>query len=300
MPRLKPRSLPPEHWSIVFGAAAGVNSTDFYALGYTPDLDEFEVARNPNHQQFTHIFRFKNGQRRVIARIPKRLDDIWVSPSGVVYAAGDPRGVIEIRGDVCTEVAVSPIPGTFAAIWGTGEEHVFACGNNSPFLLYRQSGAWSNITLPAGARGLWEVSGFSETDVYTVGEGGQILHFDGRDIRSIDSPTTRWLTSIAPMPKGRLCIGGYSGILLYGNINGWRFVDTGTEKPLLHIVPYRNGCAFVTPDGLWWFDGASPPQLLVRQGGRWLNSLGDALMIVHGDSAWLFDGAAVTPLDTLL
>lgn len=301
MPTIPTRPAASPHFKLVFGEAAGLREDDFHVLGYCRELDEQEIARNPAHQDFTHLVRFAAGHRAVLAKVTQRLESLWASPCGVVLGVGQPKGVIEIRGNQLSQLAIPDVPGTFAKIWGTGDEHVFACGNYRPFWLYRERGAWRDLPLPADTPGLWCVRGTRETDVYAAGQDGAILHFDGQTVRRLDSPTTRWLTCMAELPGGRICIGGHDGTLLYGNRQGWRHVHTGTHEPLLNIVPWRDGVCFVTPDGVWWFDGIQAlPQLLVRQGGRWLNAVGARLMIVNSEEAWLFDGQQLQPLDTTL
>jgi hypothetical protein len=300
MPMLKPKPPPPDHWNLVFGAATGENSRDFYVLGYSPDLDEFEIRTNPLHQEFTHIFHFKDFNRQLVVRVNERVDDIWRSPSGQVYAVGSPRGILEITAASCTEVSIPNIPGTFSAIWGTNDDHIFACGTHATFLLYRRFGSWTQIPLPTGINSLRDIAGFNERDVYIVGDNGQILHFDGRHFYQLDSPTTRHLTCITPLDETNLCIGGYGGVLLFGNIKGWRFISTGTSEPILNLGRFEGRVCFGTPDGVWSFNGKTAPSLLVRQRAHWVNSLGDTIMIVDGYDSWLFDSHRLFKLDTVL
>jgi hypothetical protein len=294
-----PRKAPPSQpRKLVFGAAAGRGPEDFYVVGYCRELDELELATNPDHEEFTWIYHFAGTQRQLVTRLSQRIDDLWLAPSGVVYAVGRPRGVLQIRGLSCTEVSIENVPGTFAGIWGPDEDHVLCVGHHDSFLLYREFGRWLNVPLPPKTGGLWDVGGINEHDVYAVSDEGEIVHFDGQQLVKLDSPTTRWLTAVAPMPDDRVCIGGYGGTLLYGNRRGWRFVDTGTDEPLLSLAPHRAGVCFLTQDAVWWFDGVSAPHLLLRQGGRWINALGGSIMIVDGESAWLSDGVNLTQLDT--
>lgn len=300
MVTLPPRSPAKPTYKLVLGAASGIGPASFCALAYCHAQDEQEIANHPEHQQFTFVLRFHGGRRELIARLPERLNDLWRAPTGVFHGVGAPRGVLEVHGNQVFEVSIDDTPGTFASIWGTTDDHVYACGSHESFWLYRRLGTWHRLELPAGTGGLWCTAGFNEADVYAVSDKGEILHFDGRSVHNLDSPTTRWLTSIAPMPGGRLCIGGYGGLLLYGSGQGWRSVVTGSEDPLLKIVPYRDGVAYLTADGLWWFDGIHTPQRLSPQKGRWLNGIGDVLMIVDDEDAWLFDGNRLQALDTVL
>jgi hypothetical protein len=292
VPATKPAPI-----DLTLGSAAG-SADDFFVLGYSHEYDDIESARHPEQEQSTFILRYKERVRHVVKILPQRVNDIWQSVEGKTYAAGEARGVLEIGFDVVTEVSIEDVRGTFASIWGSGEEHVFACGHYQPFWLYRRAGRWHRLALPAGTSGLWRVAGLHERDVYAVSDVGEILHFDGHRVSKLDSPTTRWLVAIAPMPDGRVCIGGHQGILLYGDVTGWRTVESGTDQPILNLVPYEEGACFVTPDGLWHFDGRQLPRLLVSQGGRWVSRVGNSLIIVNDERAWLFDGSNLIRLDT--
>jgi hypothetical protein len=300
MTLLKIRAGPPEPIQLTLGAAAGASADDFLVLGYSPAFDDEESADHPEHEHNTFILQYAGGRRRIVAQLPMRVDDLWYSPGGPIYGVGESAGVLRIDAGVVTEVAIDNLPGSFSSIWGVGEAHVFACGNYDPFWLYRRAGTWHLLPLPPGVDGLWCVVGHHESDVYAVSGTGEILHFDGHQVRRLDSPTTLWLTAVAPMPGGRMCIGGYEGVLLYGDTNGWRSVDSGTDEPLLSLVPYQDGVCFVTVDGLWHFDAKQPPRLLLDHGARWLSRIGNCLILAGDEEAWLFDGRDLTSLDTML
>lgn len=300
MSLLQPADSKSQPFALVLGAAAGPSHHDFFVLGYSQQYDRRESDRHGQRWESTFVLHYREGVRSVIAVLPQRLDDLWRSPQGRIYAVGDPVGVLEVTSAGVTELTISDTPGAFTSIWGTGEEHVFACGHYEPFWLYRRAEVWHRLSLPVAVGGLWRLSGHNEGDVYAVSDRGEILHFDGQHVQRLDSPTTRWLVSIAPMPEERVCVGGYEGVLLYGNTLGWRTIDSGTDAPLLNIVPYLKGTCFITPDGVWYFDGRQQPRCIVRQGGRWISLVGDRLLVVNNEQAWVFDGRALAPLNTLL
>ena len=69
---------------------------------------------------------------------------------------------------------------------------------------------------------LTAVDGFSPTDVYAVGMGGMIVHWNGQDWRPLDSPTNVTLTSVRCASDGRVYVGGGGGIVLVGSrADGW-------------------------------------------------------------------------------
>lgn len=301
MPKMKKRPPPPSRWPLSTGSAAGRSSKDFFVLAYSADYDKYYAPRNPPTEEYTHVLRFQDLKKSQVCRVPDRLSKVWLSPEGMAYAVGNPEGVFEISPTGCNEVAMDGLPGVFTAIWGTGEDHIFACGIFSTFVLYRRFGAWQQLPLPQGiSAGLHGIAGFNERDVYFVGHGGIVLHFDGQSLRNLEVPTTRTLVSISLLDDQYLCIGGYGGSLLFGNQRGWRFVPTGTDEPLLALAQFRQSVCFPTPDGVWSFDGSRAPTLLIDLPAGWINGLGDAITLCDLNSTWLFDGQNLTKLDTVL
>ena len=162
---------------------------------------------------------------------------MWCSPSGKIYAVGDPSGVFLIDQHGCQEIALNNLPGFMSAIWGTGEDHIFVCGSENSFIAYRKFGNWLEIPLPtAGLPPLWAIAGLNEQNVYFVGDEGTILFFDGKKIHQLDSPTTRHLTGIVAHDGNHLCVCGYLGTLLYGNHNGWRIVPTDSDDHIRKLA----------------------------------------------------------------
>jgi hypothetical protein len=169
-----------------------------------------------------------------------------------------------------------------------------------PFALHRANGKWSQLTLPAiSCDSLNAVFGFDEADVYFVGDQGTILHYDGKMLTEIEVPTTRWLRRVGPLGR-KVCVGGTDGILLYGSMRGWRQVPTGTDEIIDGIASWKGRVFFGTPDGVWQFDGKNAPSLALGRPAQRVQSFADGLLIEWGFDAHLWDGATVTPLDTIL
>ena len=305
MPKLKKKTIP-SSWYCSFFATAGRSSSDFFVLADSSEYNEYYRDTNPPTiwsptSYFTHILHFKNLVRHKVCRVPDRLTYLWWCPSGTAYAVGYPPGIFQINASGCREVALNDLEGSPSAIWGTGEDHLFVCGGHETFVLYRHYGTWLRIPLPdGGSPPLWGVAGLNERDVYFVGDDGTIVHFDGKQLRHLDSPTTRHLTAISPLDDQHLCIGGYGGVLLFGNRKGWRFVPSGTDEPLQKLARLGNQVCFATPDGVWAFDGQNNPTLLVDQPAGWVDSAGDAITVHDYGKSWVFDGQTLTPLDTVL
>ncbi|MCF7223630.1 hypothetical protein [Marilutibacter chinensis] len=137
------------------------------------------------------------------------------------------------------------------------DNELYICGQSSQ--VYRHSnGAWENIS-PSGARiaspTLESLDGLSHNNVYAVGDSGHILHYDGARWSTLDSPTHRPLSCVRCKGEDEVYACGNDGLLLVGNRNEWRVVDTGRTMNFWDMVLY-DGCLYIShADGLVRFDG---------------------------------------------
>lgn len=116
--------------------------------------------------------------------------------------------------------------------------------------VYRRSNAgnWSRIddgvVLPRGrakAGGFNSIDGFSESEIYAVGWGGEIWNFDGTTWRACSSPTNLILERVLCAPDGVVYACGQRGTLVAGRTNSWAIaVEEGPEDDFW---------------GMEWFDG---------------------------------------------
>jgi hypothetical protein len=99
------------------------------------------------------------------------------------------------------------------SVWGTGPTDVYAVGgpvgNGQPTLALRfHRGAWRELN-PGGTGTLWWVAGSGATDVWMVGTGGRILHWDGESFAEHASGTTATLWGVwAASPDDAWAVGG--------------------------------------------------------------------------------------------
>lgn len=300
MPKIKEKKKvpPPSQWELVYGNAVG-KSNDFYTIAYCPDLDEFEKNRNINHTEYSFVFHFVNMKRHQITRLNKRLDALWQMPSGLVLAAGNTEGYLEIYSQNVKEVALSNVPGQFFCFFGLNKDHLYACGGFAPFFYYRLFGKWLNIALPRDCPNLWSIGGFHENEIYVVGDNGTILLFNGKDLIINECPTTSRLTSVAVLNEKYLCIGGYMGTLLMGNKNGWRFIPANTEERFLKIAEFNGKVYYGASGSLWAFDGLNVPTVEVDKKVRWINKLDDGLLFDNGE-AYCYVGGVLQPIERML
>ena len=303
LPRRAPQT--PGPFLAELGSAAGPSVRDFYVLAHSSEYDEvFEHTNPPTFQsptsRFTHVFHYRDGVRDQVHRVNDRLLTLWQSPTGETLAAGFPRGIFVISSSGVSEIVFKGHAGVFTGIWGPSSDHVFACGMVPPFVLHRLHGQWQPLPLPASsATVLRGVSGVGAADVYVVGNAGTILHYDGRDLAVLEVPTTRELARIAPLGKN-VCVAGDEGVLLFGSVNGWRQIPSGTDETLDGLAAWQGHVFFGTSDGVWRFDGASKPTIELKKSAARVQGFADGLLVVNGADAWLWDGTTLTPLDTTI
>ncbi len=298
MPVLSPKGAAPAQLRAVLGPAVG-RSDDFWALGYCAELDERERSTDPDHEQFTFVFRYQSQAKGLIERVNARLDGLWQPGQGPLLAVGDPAGIIEIEPTGSREVTLGKKYGQFMAVWGSSDSHVFACGGAyRHFVLYRRYGQWVELPLPADTPWIYDVCGFHENEVYFAGEHGLVLLWDGQAFTRMQVPTTRYLTHLARLGDQYMCVSGYQGTLLMGNRRGWRLVPTQTEDDLLSIAELGAKVYYGTSDTVFSFDGSSAPVAELDTPARWISGLSDGLVIDDGETSKLFHGGTLHDLDT--
>ena len=100
-------------------------------------------------------------------------------------------------------------------IWGSSESDIWAVGvkNSSGAILHFNGVAWSEVPPIANNFALWDVWGLGPDDVWAVGSGGRVIHFDGTQWQSVNSGTDQNLTAVWGT-NSELWIGGHIGGLL--------------------------------------------------------------------------------------
>ncbi len=99
--------------------------------------------------------------------------------------------------------------GVLSAVWGSGEDDVFAVGGDEFGRVFHYDGTvWSEMDVPEMPLLVW-VFGFGSDDVYAVGRGGGVIHYDGSAWSELDSGTTEDLWGIwGSAPDDMWIVGG--------------------------------------------------------------------------------------------
>lgn len=198
------------------------------------------------------------------------LFDVWARSPSEVHAVGW-NDILTFDG---TEWRESPHPltdGSLGSVWGT-DGAIIASGGAGTLMLDDGSGwrvwrrgvtevlqgvwasetktiavggsqawsfdgaEWSLMALPADDLSLSEVWGSSPTDVFAVGGGGTILHYDGSAWRSMESGTAAHLRGIGGSAPNDVFAVGSDGVILHYDGATWTSMPSGTEETLTGVV----------------------------------------------------------------
>jgi hypothetical protein len=105
------------------------------------------------------------------------------------------------------------------------------------FQKYRQEG------------GVNALDGFSEKDIYFIGENGFLWHFDGKKSSMIDTPCNFPFTKIVCADDAKVYVGGRQGQLLVGKDNQWQVVISSKSADAcgvntMHSMVYYKGTLY--------------------------------------------------------
>jgi hypothetical protein len=224
MPNVKPSRV-----TFLDGHSAGKGLLGVLAFpeDYAPDVEftMFLTTRNDQWAQLQFDFDIISVSS---LSVPTRNYYAW-------WLAGKRGEVVEVVGGKPTVTRIATAGtgarnkyGYLAQIREVDGE-LFVCGYRRQ--VYRHDGGqWTLISAPIldhRPEGPWNgfesIDGFSRTDVYAVGDEGEIWHFDGNQWTRCASPTNRNLADVRCFDD-RVWICGDGGLVLEGDRNGWNVV----------------------------------------------------------------------------
>ena len=103
--------------------------------------------------------------------------------------------------------------GVLSAVWGTGPSDVFVVGGtfDQGEVYYFNGQTWAAMEVPNVPLLVW-VFGFAHDNVYAVGVGGGVVHYDGNKWTALDAGTTDDLWGIwGRAPNDMWIVGGRTG-----------------------------------------------------------------------------------------
>jgi hypothetical protein len=88
---------------------------------------------------------------------------------------------------------------------------------------------WNSSTADVPLSGVWAAA---SNDVWFVGDGGAIRHWDGTQLTASSSPTTNGLRAVFGRSANDVFAVGYGGTVLHWNGTAWSAIETGCATPL--------------------------------------------------------------------
>jgi hypothetical protein len=92
---------------------------------------------------------------------------------------------------------------------------------------------------------LLDIDGSGPNDIYAVGTGGAIFHYDGSQWSSIDSPTNVHLTGVKCVNMDEVYICGFHGTILRGNHLGWEVLSSNDEVSNFYSLEYYANAVYL-------------------------------------------------------
>jgi hypothetical protein len=177
--------------------------------------------------------------------------------------------------------------------------HLYACGTGFQ-VVRREENGWRPIDegIFVGAirpiHILTSIDGQSETEIYAVGTGGTLFHYNGALWAELEFPTNYGLTKVRSV-GGESFIRGFHGLLGRGNREGWEVLSGARGNCHLTDIEYCFDRLYVASeyDLSVLHQNSLSPVAIPLEGELsfgWLCSGFGQLWSVGGESILCFDG----------
>jgi hypothetical protein len=141
-----------------------------------------------------------------------------------------------------------------------------------------------------------DIDGFSEQDIYCVGNEGRVLHYDGKLWKTISFPTTMDLETVCCAGDGNVYISGRKGTTYKGRGNAWQLIHTGELSLPFRDMVWHEDQVWCTSDyGVWTIknnkvESAKLPDGMNVYAGNL--SVGDGVLLLagYGGAAFMENG----------
>ncbi len=140
---------------------------------------------------------------------------------------------------------------------------MYACGGQH-MVLRREKGRWvhhdEGLFTPAVEgnidRSFFDMEGTGEGDIYCVGGGGAVAHFDGQQWTLLESPTNYNLYRVLCRSPEEVYFCGNGGTLFRGHRDGWESLGlSDPEQTLYGMAWFRDRLYVCSTQGLWRLEG---------------------------------------------
>jgi hypothetical protein len=140
--------------------------------------------------------------------------------------------------------------------------------------------------------GFNSIDGNTSNNLYAVGWGGEIWHYNGHQWMSIESPTNVILHDVKVIGDDAIYICGNTGVILKGYLHNWEIIEYKGPISNWRTMAWFHGILFIA-DGhdLYSLNGNLMSPVKVSTKGFFpaicLHSTGQSLMAVAADSAYM-------------
>ncbi len=159
-----------------------------------------------------------------------------------VWAVGEQGTILHFDGSAWTTVTTGAAY-TLWGIWGEDPNELWAVGGTvdgkTPSVLLHYDGMdWTEVP-DVGMKGelFFKIWGTSAKDIYIVGDGGALVHYNGTSWERQDSGTTaRLITVHGSGPDDVYVVGGLNqSVVLHKDETGWSSIYIGTAGGMMGV-----------------------------------------------------------------
>jgi hypothetical protein len=226
------------------------------------------------------------------------LHGVWGPNVNDIFAVGFGGRVVHYNGATW---ALQPTPAgglfTLSDVWGSSGTDVWATGAPGDTLLHYNGTTWSIVTVSGTHGSTMGVSGNHNYDVFVVGNGGAIIHYDGINWSPQTSGTTNDLMDVFAVRDSNVFAVGRAGTILHWNGSFWAAQASGTTNDLNAVWGssgqdvYAVGAAgtILHYNGTAWSPMTSGTRAVLN--GVWGSSSCNVFVVGFGGTVLHFDGS---------
>jgi hypothetical protein len=187
-----------------------------------------------------------------VAALDQERQGFFLGDSGRVLVTGLGQRVVE---DIPTEESL----GEVLRIRNIADQ-LYVCGMTGQ-VYRRYDGKW--LAIDEGIRGrnqldLGDIGGTDPNNIYAVSSFGEIVHFNGKSWRILESPSNVPLTGIKVISESEIYVCGQDGIVLRGfGPDAWEVISNPEFNNHLYSAEWYRDRLYAAYDGglLEWFRG---------------------------------------------
>jgi cysteine-rich repeat protein len=260
----------------------GASSNDVFTVGYTGLIAHYDGSSWTDMQ----------------SGVETTLESVWGAAANDVFAVGYPGTILHFDGTAWTQQTAPDPEREYASVWGTSGDNVFAA--HATGIDHFDGTRWRALASPSGRfDGIW---GSGPSDIFAVGEAGNVVYFDGATWSTMDqTATTADLFSVSGNGPSDVYASGDRGTIIHYDGAHWAPVSTPTGQAIPSVWSAAANDVFaITSLDILHF-GQSGPTLHDMPAGTseallavWITAPDDVTAVGAGGAIVHYDGTAWT------